>query len=220
VDQAVTLIGEVGMERVSARRPLPALIFLLCLSLLTALVWWRVIHRSDSGTPQAATTCQSSTSNVVPQPSAVSVNILNSTQRLHLARTVATTMSRRGFHVTGYGNDEPNVVVNGVAEIRYGTKGTQGATLVSFYLPGATLVPTQRPDSQIVVSLGTKFTSVATTAQAQKAMASQHVTQEPARAGPLAATPTTHSSGTPTTHSPATSTASPATSSASPTPSC
>ena len=32
------------MDRPSARRPLPALAFLLALSLLTALVWWRVIH--------------------------------------------------------------------------------------------------------------------------------------------------------------------------------
>jgi ActR/RegA family two-component response regulator len=200
------------MAQVSARRPLPALIFLLCLSLLTALVWWRVIHRSGAGSPHASASCPSSTSNVVPPPSAVSVNILNSTDRLHLARSAATAMSRRGFHVTGYGNDDPNVVVTGVAEIRYGSKGAQGATLVSFYLPGATLVPTQRPDSQIVVSLGTKYTSVATTAQAQKAMASQHVTQQPASAGPQVATPTTHS--------PTTSTASRASSAGSATPTC
>ncbi|HZE49587.1 MAG TPA: LytR C-terminal domain-containing protein [Jatrophihabitantaceae bacterium] len=178
------------MERVSARRPLPALIFLLGLSLLTALVWWRVIHRSDSGSPKAATTCQSTSSKVVPQPSGVSVNVLNSTDRLHLARTVATAMGKVGFHVTGYGNDDPNVVVNGVAEIRYGTKGAQSATLLSFYLPGATLVPTTRTDSQVVVALGTKFKAVATTAQAKKTMASQKVTQLPAKAGHLAATPT------------------------------
>src|SRR6266536_5477024 len=178
------------MERVSARRPVPALIFLLGLSLLTALVWWRVIHRSDSDHPKAAKTCQSATTNVVPQPGAVSVKVLNSTERNHLARNTATTFNRLGFHVIGYGDDDPNVVVNGVAEIRYGTKGTQSATLLSFYLPGATLVPTQTADSQVVVSLGTKFKAVATTAQAKKTMASQHVTQLPARAGALAVTPT------------------------------
>ena len=36
------------MATSTARRPLPALAFLLALSLLTALVWWRVLHRSDS----------------------------------------------------------------------------------------------------------------------------------------------------------------------------
>jgi hypothetical protein len=178
------------MERISARRPLPALIFLLGLSLLTALVWWRVIHRSDSGHPKASRTCRGTSSTVVPAPGAVSLNVLNSTNRAHLARTVATTMSKLGFHVASYGNDDPNVVVSGVAEIRYGTAGTQAATLVSFYLPGATLVPTNRADSLVVVSLGTKFTAVRTTAQANKTMASQHVTQLPAKAGRLAVTPT------------------------------
>lgn len=178
------------MERVSARRPLPALIFLLGLSLLTALVWWRVIHRSDSGHPVATTpTCQSSTSNVVPQPAAVNVEVLNSTERAHLARTVATQMRGLGFHVVGYDND-PSGAVNGVAEIRYGSQSAQGATLLSFYLPGSTLVPTQQSDTKIVVSLGTKFTKVASTTQAKKTMASQHVTQLPAKPGHLAVTPT------------------------------
>jgi hypothetical protein len=179
------------MERVSARRPLPALIFLLGLSLLTALVWWRVIHRSDSGHPSSKDkTCQSTTSNVVPQPGAVSVKVLNSTDRLHLARDVATAMGKLGFHVAGYGNDDPNVVVNGVAEIRYGTKGAQSATLLGLYLPGATLMPSQAADALVTVSLGTKYKALATADQAKKAMTDQHITQLPAKAGHLAATPT------------------------------
>jgi len=178
------------MASVSARRPLPALIFLLGLSLLTALVWWRVIHRSDSGHPKAQKSCSTTTSKVVPQPGAVSVKVLNSTERLHLARNVGSSMQKLGFHVASVGNDDPSVVVNGVAEIRYGPKGTQGATLLTFYLPNATLVPTQATDSLVVVSLGTKYKALATTAQAKKAMADQHVTQLPARAGHLATTPT------------------------------
>jgi hypothetical protein len=96
----------------------------------------------------------------------------------------------RGFHVTGYGNDDPGIVVNGVAEIRYGPKGSDAATLLSFYLPGSTLVPTQRSDSGVVVSLGTQFKQVSTNAEAKKAMLTKHVAQLPARAGPLARTPT------------------------------
>jgi len=179
------------MERVSARRPLPALIFLLGLSLLTALVWWRVIHRSDSGHPKANDkTCQSTTSNVVPQPGAVSVKILNSTNRNGLAKSTSTTLGKLGFHVTAIGDDDPNVVVNGVAEIRYGTKGAASATLLSLYLPDATLVPNQATDSLVTVSLGTKFKAVATAAAAKKTMADKHITQLPAKAGHLAATPT------------------------------
>jgi hypothetical protein len=184
------------MERVSARRPLPALIFLIGLSLLTALVWWRVIHRSDSGQTKAQATCPSPSTSVVPQPGAVSVNVLNSTNRAHLARNVATTMGKLGFHVTGYGNDDPNVVINGVGEIRYGTKGVDSASLLAFYLPGAKLVPTSRSDSEVVVSLGSQFKSVATSTQVKQAMASKHVTQLPARPGPLAKTPTPSTSAT------------------------
>ena len=178
------------MASVSARRPLPALIFLLGLSLLTALVWWRVIHRSDSGNHKAQKSCESTTSKVVPQPGAVSVRVLNSTERLHLARNVGTAMGKLGFHVTSVGNDDPSVVVNGVAEIRYGAKGAQAATLLTFYLPNATLVPTQATDSVVVVSLGTKYKTLATAAQAKKAMADQHVTELPARANRAAVTPT------------------------------
>jgi hypothetical protein len=180
------------LERLNTRRPLPALIFLIGLSLLTALVWWRVIHRSDSGSSSSASTqsCSPTSNTVVPQPAAVTVNVLNSTDRAHLARTVAITLRQRGFHVTGYGNDDPGIVVNGVAEIRYGPKGNDAATLLSFYLPGATLVPTQRSDSGVVVSLGTKFHAVSTNANAKLAMQSRHVTQLPARPGPLARTPT------------------------------
>jgi LytR cell envelope-related transcriptional attenuator len=179
------------MASVSARRPLPALIFLLGLSLLTALVWWRVIHRSDSGHPtsEGTKTCESTTSKVVPQPASVTVKVLNSTDRLHLARSVSAQMGRLGFHMVAYDNDSSGTV-NGVAEIRYGAKSTESATLISLYLPGATLVPTQEADTQIVVSLGTKFKTLATPAQAKAAMTSQHITQQPARPNPAAVTPT------------------------------
>jgi len=189
---------EITMAGVSARRPLPALIFLLGLSLLTALVWWRVIHRSDSGNHKAQEkkTCQTTTTNVVPQPGSVSVKVLNSTDRLHLARNTATTLRKLGFHVTAYLQDDPNVVVNGVAEIRYGSKATAAATLLSFYLPNSTLVPTQATDTVVTVSLGTKYKALATTAQAKQAMTAQHVTQQPARANRAAVTPTPSTTST------------------------
>jgi hypothetical protein len=177
------------MDRPSARRPLPALAFLLALSLLTALVWWRVIHRADGGhTTTARQTCPAPSNSVVPQPRAVTIQVLNSTDRNNLAHNAATALGKVGFKVAGIGND-PNLVT-GVAEIRYGTKGSAAAMLVSFYLPGATLVSKQSSDSGVEVSLGAKFKAVATTTQAKRTMASQHVSQLPAKAGPLAKTPT------------------------------
>jgi hypothetical protein len=176
------------MDRPSARRPLPALAFLLALSLLTALVWWRVIHRADSGHPTAKQPCPSPSASVVPATGAVTVHILNSTDRNNLAHKVATAFGHLGFHVADIGND-PNLVT-GIAEIRYGTKGGAAATLVSFYLPGAKLVARQSSDSDVEISLGAKFKAVATTAQAKKTMAQRHVRQLPAKSRPLAVTPT------------------------------
>ncbi len=177
------------MDRPSARRPLPALAFLLALSLLTALVWWRVIHRADSGHHTSGPTpCPTPSNTVVPQSSAVTLTVLNSTDRNNLAHNVAVSFSKLGFQVAGIGNDSN--LVTGVAEIRYGSKGSAAATLVSFYLPGATLVSKQSSDSAVEVSLGAKFKAVATSAQAKRTMESRHVTQSPAHAGRLAKTPT------------------------------
>ncbi len=184
------------MDRPSARRPLPALAFLLALSLLTALVWWRVIHRADSGNTNAEPSCSVATNTVVPRPAEVNVDVLNSTDRNHLARNVGSIMTKRGFHVTGVGNDDPNVVVNGVAEIRYGPKGSAAATLLSFYLPGARLIPVERSDSDVVVSLGLKYTAVATTATVAQKLKQQHIQQLPARNRALNVTPTPQSTPT------------------------
>jgi hypothetical protein len=175
------------MDRPSARRPLPALAFLLALSLLTALVWWRVIHRADTGHTTAKQPCPSPSNTVVPQASAVTVHVLNSTNRAGLAHSASAAFTARGFQVATIGNDQ--TLVAGVAEIRYGTKGAAAAMLVSFYLPGATLVTKQSSDSDVEISLGAKFKSVSTTAQAKQAMQSRHITQLPAKAGRLVKTP-------------------------------
>ncbi|HLY33447.1 MAG TPA: hypothetical protein VKQ07_02840, partial [Jatrophihabitantaceae bacterium] len=68
------------MTEAPRRRPLPALICLAALTLLTALVWWRVLHR-DSGSAKAAPTCTpTATAQILPKPSAVTLSVLNSTQ--------------------------------------------------------------------------------------------------------------------------------------------
>jgi hypothetical protein len=59
--------------------------------------------------------------------------------------------------------------VTGVAEIRFGTKGKSGATLLSYYLPGAKLVNITRADAAVDVVLGQAFKSVATPAAVKAA---------------------------------------------------
>jgi cytoskeletal protein RodZ len=179
----------------SARRPLPALVFLLGLSLLTALVWWRVIHRADaqSAPSSAPTTCAAKPSaTVLPQPSRVTLQVLNSTERQGLAATTKTALAKLGFVVPTVANDGSGLIP-GVAEIRYGPTGLAAAKLVAYYLPGATLVNTNRTDSQVVVSLGQKFTTVATATAAKAAMVAAHVSQSPV--APAHPTPTATKSG-------------------------
>jgi LytR cell envelope-related transcriptional attenuator len=178
--------------RASARRPLPALAFLLGLSLLTALVWWRVIHRVDSeNKPKAQSSCPSTApARVVPQPSAVTLSVLNSTTtRNGLAAGASASLRKLGFKVGSIGNDSSGVLP-GVGEIRYGTAGKAGATLVSYYLPGATLVPSSRSDAVVEVSLGLKYTKIATAAQVKAALAAAHISQAAAAPRPVAKTPT------------------------------
>ncbi len=179
------------MARATPRRPLPALIFLLALSLLTALVWWRVINRAnDDNKPTASGACPSASSAAVtsvPAPSAVTVTVLNSTDRSQLAATTTDTLKKYGFTVGLPANDSSGAAVAGVADIRYGPAGAAAATLLSYYFPGASLNAAQRTDDQVVVSLGTRFTAVATPSAVAQALAAKHISQPQApRPGSLA----------------------------------
>jgi hypothetical protein len=145
----------------SARRPLPALAFLLALSLLTALVWWRVFSRTEAdGTPAPRPTCAAQANQPLPAPNTVHITVLNGTAqgtaRVGLAGTVSDALGADGF-LMGTATDD-TAVVSGVAEVRFGTAGTAAATLVSFYIPGSQLVPTPSiTDATVTVSVGENF---------------------------------------------------------------
>jgi hypothetical protein len=176
------------MSSPTRRRPLPALVLLIALTLLTALVWWRVLHRDD-GHAAAGSKCPTPgpSASVLPQPASVDVSVLNSTSRPGLARSTATTLTKIGFKVAGFGNDSPKVHVAGVAEIRFGPGQKKDATLLSYYFPGAKLVPlTADPLDKVVVSLGKQFTGVATARTARAAMKSARVSLAPSSTGPAA----------------------------------
>ncbi|PZS16381.1 MAG: hypothetical protein DLM57_10475, partial [Pseudonocardiales bacterium] len=163
------------------RRPLPALILLVALTLLTSLVWWRVLHRDD-GNAVAKVKCPTPTpsASVLPRPASVEVSVLNSTSRAGIAKATATTLTKNGFKVAGYGNDNPKVHVAGIAEIRFGPNQKKDAALLAYYFPGAKIVPLAAdPVGKVVVSLGLKFKAVATSAAAQAAMKAQHVSLAP-----------------------------------------
>jgi hypothetical protein len=165
------------MSTSTARRPLPALAFLLALTVLTAIVWWRVLHRPDgtSTTASGPSTVQPTCSPVgqkvtLPKPAAVSVTVLNGSNRYHLATEVSTLLKARGFK-TGAPSDAPSQLA-GIGQIQYGKAGKNGATLLGYYLPGAALVAESRPDAAITLVLGAAYHALATPAAVTKSLAS------------------------------------------------
>jgi LytR cell envelope-related transcriptional attenuator len=171
------------------RRPLPALVFLLVLALLTAIVWWRVIHRASSETTaKPSPSCTPTAVTQVPAPGAVTLHILNGTSRNGLAGRVRSALAKDGFVIADIGNDD--VPLASIAEIRYGPSGRAAAKLVAYYVPGATLIGSARTDGQVEISLGAKFTAVSTPATVKQAMARDQVSQLPSPKPGVTSTPT------------------------------
>lgn len=179
------------MARPTTRRPLPALGFLVGLVVLTSIVWWRVLDRPGVRASASPSACPTPVVSVVPQPAAVTVHVLNSTNRAGLARMVATGLGKLGFRVAADIGNDTSATVPGVAEIRFGPVGAPAARLVSFYLPGGKLVPTEHSGGDVTISLGQKFLTIASPTAVKQAMSAAHVSQSPARAGRLVVTPTT-----------------------------
>ncbi len=164
------------MSAATRRRPLPALAFLLVLTVLTAIVWWRVLHRPESTVTSAGPVtvqpvrCTPGARSVkLPTPASVTVDVLNGAGRDQLATKVTGELKTRGF-TTGK-PDTYSAGLAGVGEIRYGRAGRAGATLLSYHVPGAKLVSANRPDARIDLVLGSGYRALATPATVTKAVA-------------------------------------------------
>ena len=161
------------------RRPVPALVALLALLVLTGLVWWRVLHRG-SGQPQAATPgpCPThsspapSSSPALPAPDAVRIVVLNSTNRPGIAGQAQAALVKDGFRSPrAAANDVAHHnKIRAVAQIRYGPKAEQAATLLHYYFPGAVLRQTRRTRPVVTISLGKRYHAVASPGQVRAAM--------------------------------------------------
>ncbi len=155
------------------RRPLPALIALLALLLLTALVWWRVLNRSDASGDQAKPCPTPTPAARLPGPDAITVAVFNATTRSGIAAKARSALIDDGFKVPSPASNVTKKQVNKIkssAEIRYAPAARKGALLLRYYFPGATMVPTQTKSTTISVSLGTKYKSVATAKAVQAAL--------------------------------------------------
>jgi hypothetical protein len=172
------------------RRPLPALAFIGALCLLTALVWFRVLHRTDTGDTATKSGCPTASTSAVPSPvplptvlpapSLVSVLVLNSTQRNGIAGAAKKRLERDGFKVTEAADDASALgghgLIKGTAEIRYGPAALAAATLLRFYFPAAVMKATNTSSGVVTVSLGSKYRTPATSTVVRKALKKAHLT--------------------------------------------
>lgn len=162
----------------TARRPLPALVFLLVLSVLTGIVWWRVLHRPTASSTTAPTpsitaaplTCTPGGKAIrLPAPKTVLVVVLNGANRDQLATQVTAQLKARGFR-TGKPDDAPSTL-SGIAEIQFSTASRAAATLLSYYIPGSRLVASSPAGSPLTLVLGTGFHSLAPQATVNRSVA-------------------------------------------------
>lgn len=177
------------MSARSARRPLPALIFLIALAVLASIVWYRVDHRSQAeaaSTPKP-TPCATATTTVLPANSAVTVNVVNANGTNGLARSTLDAFTALGFVAGTTTTADQNST--DVATVTSGPTAAAAAKLVSFYVPGSTVAADGRTDATVTVTVGSKFTGVATAGVAKAALAAAKVTQAAAGAPPAASSP-------------------------------
>lgn len=156
----------------SARRPLPAVIALAALLLLTAIVWFRVLNR-DSGSGASSASCSSGTppAATLPAPNLVTVQVLNATNRNGIGEKARSTLVNDGFNSPSQAaNDERKGKIRGVGQIRYGSKGKSGAKLLHYYLPEATLVHTKSKSATVIVSLGNRYQGITSSSAVNAAL--------------------------------------------------
>ena len=136
----------------------------------------RLLNGRSTSTPDAGpspTPCTTTTvvpGDKLPQPSAVSVNVYNSTDRVGLARSTATALGQRGFTIGKIANDPLGEVISGTGQVRYGPAGAQSAALLAIYVPKVELVKDDRKGKTVDLALGEAYTALATPAQVTAAL--------------------------------------------------
>jgi hypothetical protein len=168
---------------------------LLALLILTGLVWWRVLHRS-SGTSNSAgpqpcatrtTSAPPSGTAELPTPDAVTVRVLNSTDRAGIAGKAQAALVKDGFRSPRPASNDArhHDKIKGVAQIRFGRSAKPDATLLHYYFPGARLVRTHSKRSVVTISLGKRYRRVASAQQVRAAMRADGIgSSSPPTSGP------------------------------------
>ncbi|SFS67114.1 envelope integrity protein Cei [Saccharopolyspora flava] len=182
----------VGYRR---RRPLPALVVLVALVVLSGLLWTRVFGSVED--IDAATTCNppgaptappevsgqpaqvplgtmlqrdalDSTTPVPPQD--VHVRVLNGNGESRQATMVGDELGSLGFTPAGADNDSVyvNYDLKCHGQIRFGAAGQSAARTLSLIAPCAQLVRDEREDAGVDYALGSDFDDIKSTQEAKQ----------------------------------------------------
>lgn len=148
-------------RRVSSRRPIPPLIFLVVLAVVALGVWFKVLQTDQARPSSEADACPAPPTVTAMDPATIRVRVYNATPTAGLAAQVTAEFVGRGFAVVETDNDRSGREVLGVGEVRYGARGAEQAAFISLFVPGITLVRDTRSDALIDVVLGPDYTTLA-----------------------------------------------------------
>ncbi|MEV5535416.1 envelope integrity protein Cei [Saccharopolyspora shandongensis] len=184
--------------RYRRRRPVPALVVLVALVLLSGLLWTRVFDSVKD--IEAATTCNPpSTPTAAPQGGAapeepvplgsmlprdaldstnpipqqdVQVRVLNGNGEARQASLVGDELASLGFAKGGADNDPVyvNYDLKCHGQIRFGGAGVSAARTLSLIVPCAQLVRDERQDASVDLALGSDFKDIKTTSEAKQVL--------------------------------------------------
>ncbi|MBB5156308.1 envelope integrity protein Cei [Saccharopolyspora phatthalungensis] len=183
--------------RYRRRRPLPALVVLVGLVVLSGLLWTRIFDSVKD--INAATTCNppgapmatpkagdrpapvplgsmlprtalDSTTPIPPQD--VRVRVLNGNGESRQASLVSDELANLGFAKGGADNDPVyvNYDLRCHGQIRFGGAGVSAARTLSLIAPCAQLVRDERQDASVDFALGTGFDDIKTTSEAKQVL--------------------------------------------------
>ncbi|MEV0697582.1 envelope integrity protein Cei [Saccharopolyspora sp. NPDC050389] len=183
--------------RYRRRRPVPALVVLVGLVLLSGLLWTRVFDSVKD--IEAATTCNPpsmptaapqggtapdpvplgsmlprdalDSTNPIPQQD-VQVRVLNGNGEARQASLVSDELASLGFAKGGADNDPVyvNYDLKCHGQIRFGGAGVSAARTLSLIAPCAQLVRDERQDASVDFALGSDFDDIKTTSEAKQVL--------------------------------------------------
>ncbi|WP_344681793.1 envelope integrity protein Cei [Saccharopolyspora taberi] len=183
--------------RYRRRRPLPALLVLVVLVVMSGFLWTRIFEAVPD--VETATTCnppsprttppepgepeQAALGRMLPRnaldrtspipPQDIQVRVLNGNGERRQASLISNELNGLGFAKGGDPDNDPvyaNYDLNCHGQIRFGGAGVSAARTLSLIAPCAQLVRDERPDAGVDFALGSKFDDIKTTAEARQVL--------------------------------------------------